>query len=102
MHQLDLCEPDPRTLARSGDPATSHLAAQRTTEFAPAHRERILAALRRFGRAGAEQLGAATRLEPYSVRKRLAELKGQGLAEPTGDERTTITGRTERVWRALP
>lgn len=24
-----------------------------------------------------------------------------GLAEPTGDERTTITGRTERVWRAL-
>ncbi len=100
MQQLDMLD-EPRKLARASDPTTSHAAAERVRDFAPAHREQILAALRRFGQAGAEQLGAATRLEPYSVRKRLAELKTAGLAEPTGDERTTIAGRTERVWRAL-
>jgi predicted ArsR family transcriptional regulator len=84
--------------SRRTDPSTSHEAAARVREFGQAHQALILQALRRFGKAGAEQLAAATRLEPYAVRKRLAELEHQGEATPTGETRKTVTGRSERVW----
>lgn len=98
--QLDLLI-DPKTLARRTDPSTSHQAAARVDEFSPSHREQVLSALRRFGRAGAEQIAAATKLDAYSVRKRLPELRREGLAECTDDERTTASGRQEKVWRAI-
>jgi predicted ArsR family transcriptional regulator len=96
--QLDLIEP---VRARRTDPSTSHEAAARVSEFAQCHQTLILAALRRFGRAGAEQLAAATRLDAYQVRKRLSELESAGAAQPTGDTRKTVSGRSERVWSAL-
>lgn len=102
MEQMDmLAESEPRKLARRTDPETSHKAAARTAEFSRSHRELVLAALRRFGRAGAEQIAAATKLDAYQVRKRLAECARAGLAEPTEDDRMTVSGRHERVWRAV-
>lgn len=86
--------------ARRTDPATSHASAARVDEFGAAHSALVLAALRRFGRAGAEQIAAATRLDAYQVRKRLAECEQAGKAEPTGDTRVTASGRRERIWTA--
>lgn len=97
--QLDLLA-EPRTLARATDPETSHQAAARVHEFAPSHCAQVLSALRRFGRAGAEQIAAATRMDSYATRKRLSDLQHAGLAEPTEDTRKTAGGRSERVWRA--
>jgi hypothetical protein len=37
----------------------------------------------------------------YAVRKRLPELFDAGLAQPTGETRKTLTGRSERFWRAV-
>lgn len=101
LQQLDLIKDDPKRLARRCDPSTSKEAARRAGAFAPSHRAQVLGALRRFGSAGAEQLAAATRLEAYSVRKRLPELAAAGLAAPTDRTRLTVSGRAERVWRAL-
>lgn len=92
---------DPRKLARRTDPATSHKAAARVEEFAPSHREQVLSALRRFGRAGAEQIAAATKMDAYSVRKRLSDLEHASLARPTETLRTTASGRKERVWEPV-
>jgi predicted ArsR family transcriptional regulator len=86
--------------ARRTDPTTSHEAAARVPEFGQAHQALILQALKRFGKAGAEQIAAATRLDAYQVRKRLAELREEGLAHPTGDTRKTASGRSERVWES--
>jgi predicted ArsR family transcriptional regulator len=98
MSQLSLLEAPAR--ARKSDPATSHEAAARVREFGQAHQALILQALKRFGKAGAEQIAAATRLDAYRVRKRLAELHDDGLAHPTGETRKTASGRSERVWEA--
>ncbi len=101
MQQLDLCDPDPRVLARRSDPATSHDAAARVREFGPAQMQQVLSALRRFGKAGAEQIAAATKMDAYSVRKRLSDLEHAGLAQPTETLRTTASGRKERVWEVV-
>ena len=87
-------------LACNTDPATSHAAAARVCEFGSDHQGRILAALY-WGELGAEQIGAEIGLAAYSVRKRLAELEKLTLAEPTGEERRTSTGRSERIWRLV-
>jgi len=86
--------------ARATDPLTSHEAADRVDEFAGAHQERVLQALRLLGFAGAEQIGELVGMPAYAVRKRLSELQRDGLADVTGETRKTASGRSERVWRA--
>lgn len=90
---------------RRTDPGTSHEAAEMAGELAKTHQERIRALLVRNHEAqmpplGAEQIGYILHMEPYAVRKRLAELNRDGLAIPVG-ERKTKTGRTERTWEPL-
>lgn len=91
----------PTHAARSTDPATSHQAAQAATSFAGTHCERIHRALQLCGPMDPEQIGAMLDMEPYATRKRLADLKRVGQAEPTGQIVPTTSGRSQRVWRAL-
>lgn len=98
--QIDLLT-DPKTLARRSDPATSHAAAALVHNFGPAQMQQVLSALRRFGKAGAEQIAAATKMDAYSVRKRLSDLEHASLARPTETLRTTASGRKERVWEPV-
>ena len=92
---------NPHTLARSTDPATSHMAAQAATGFAKSQCSRIHALLITFGPSDPEQLAAMLDMEAYSVRKRLSNLQHANLAQPTGDVVPTESGRSQRVWRAL-
>jgi len=91
--------PPPR--ARLRDPATSHEAAALVERFAAGHQAQILEALRRFKRAGAEQIAAATKIDAYAIRKRLPEMQREGLVRVTGETRLTATGRHERVWEIV-
>lgn len=91
----------PTHAARSADPATSHQAAQAATSFAGTHCERIHKALQLCGPMDPEQIGGMLDIEPYAIRKRLANLKSAGMAEPTGAIVPTASGRSQRVWRAL-
>lgn len=88
-------------LARSSDPITSFMAADRVKEFKAAQHQSIMLALLTLGKAGAEQIGDLCDLDAYQVRKRLSELCKNDLAAPTGELRTTYTGRKERVWKAI-
>lgn len=86
--------------ARRTDPITSKAAAERAEGFAETHRQRVLSVLRQ-GEAGPTAIGAAIGMEPYAVRKRLADAQHLGEAEPTGRTATTASGGKERVWRAI-
>lgn len=87
--------------SRATDPATSHQAAQAATGFAGSHCERIRLALELCGPMDPEQIGDMLDIEPYAIRKRLADLKRVEQAEPTGQIVPTTSGRSQRVWRAL-
>jgi predicted ArsR family transcriptional regulator len=88
-------------LCRASDPITSFMAADRVHEFQQDHCTRILAALKRMGQAGAEQIAALTSLDAYQVRKRLSDLQKRDLVQPYQKTRRTSTGRQERLWIAL-
>ena len=88
-------------LARRSDPETSKEAAARVREFAKGQCAQILYVLKDGGPAGAEQIAAVTKIEPYAVRKRLADLQHAKQAEPTDETRKTSSGRRERLWRAV-
>lgn len=86
-------------LARATDPLTSHEAAARVAEFASAHHQRVMDALRRAGgRAGAEQIAFVAGMDAYAVRKRLPELAEAGAVRVTDDTAMTRSGRRERIW----
>jgi DNA-binding IclR family transcriptional regulator len=85
--------------ARRTDPQTSHEAAASMRRAATAQAATVLGALKRLRKAGAEQISELCNLPAYTVRKRLPELFEAGLAEPTGNTRKTLSGRSERVWR---
>ena len=91
----------PHTSARRTDPGTSHQAAQAAASFAGSHCERIHTALIQCGPMDPEQIASMVGMEPYSCRKRLADLKKAGQAETTGELVPTTSGRHQRVWRAL-
>lgn len=86
------------TLARRTDPATSHEAAARVREFSDSQQYTIFAALSLYGPMGAEEIGDEISINPYAVRKRLAELHQLNRIKPTGDTRRTRSGRSERIW----
>jgi len=90
-----------RRLARRTDPATSHEAARRVSEFAGSQRMAILDALRKHGPMTPEQIGDLPGIEAYAVRKRQPELERAGLARPNGQIAQTRSGRHQRVWEAV-
>lgn len=89
---------DPRNLARTSDPVTSHQAAAGAAEFAGAQRARVLEALPAGAELGAEEIGDLAGMDAYQVRKRLPELRALGQVHPTDRTRTTRGGRAERIW----
>lgn len=98
---------DPRTLARRTDPATSHHAAARVSEFAKRHRELILQVLTMHP-AGmtVHEIASMCRLDAHAVGKRVSELERDGEIEVARDlmgelTRPTPSGRLARVWRRV-
>lgn len=95
--QLDLLDP-PR--ARESDPATSHAAGRRASEFAHAHAALILAALGK-GPKTMHEVAAATRLDGHAVARRLPELERAGQVRVTDQLRPSPSGRMCRVWELV-
>lgn len=84
---------------RRNDPGTSFEAAVRADSVADCHQYSIVAAMSAAGRpVGAEEIGDATGLEPYQIRKRLPELQAMAMVRIAPGERKTRSGRTERLW----
>ena len=86
--------------ARTGDPATSHLAAAAVTS-ADDHYTRIHDALMVFGPAGKDRIAALAGLEPSQVARRLPEMRRLGLVGLTGETVQSNSGRAEREYQAI-
>lgn len=84
-----------KAASRASDPATSHEAAERAP--VAGHCRLVLEALR-AGPAGQTELARRCGLLPHEVNKRLADLKRNGWAEPTGRR---ANGGREREWRYM-
>lgn len=97
---------DPRFLARTHDPETSHQAAARVREFAGRHHALILSVLRDHpGGLTVHEIAAYCELTAHEVGKRIAELDRAERISPvlkadgTGTlTRATPSGRHARVW----
>jgi len=97
---------DPRMLARSDNPETSHAAAQRVRAFGGHHHALILGVLREYPRGlTVHEIAAHCRLTAHEVGKRIAELDRAELIDPvlSPDGSGTLTrpspsGRHARVW----
>lgn len=94
--QLDMWS-DPRHLARTTDPWTSHAAAERVKEFKKSHQDQILAALRRYGSMTVCEMENATGIPQHAIGKRIRELVDTGKIRITGETRPSSSGRQERV-----
>lgn len=88
-------------LARITDPETSHEAAERVKEFAAGHIATILKCLQDHGPLSPDQIATKCSLDKFQVCRRLPEGQRAGLFEPTGDTRLSVSGRRERIWRAV-
>jgi len=90
---------DPRSLARSTDPETSHRAA---AEIAPTLRGRQAWALGQVranpGRTANELARLAGLSDPRTLNRRLCELRTQGLVKNTHARRCEVSGRQCMVW----
>jgi len=86
--------------ARTGDPATSHMAAAAVTS-ADDHYTRIHEALTVFGPAGKDRIAALAGLEPSQVARRLPEMRKLGLVGLTGETVQSNSGRAEREYQAI-
>lgn len=89
------------SLARNSDPITSHLAAARVHEFALSHQEQIVSCLIEFGPMTCDEISNRIGMFSHQINKRVVELERKGLARPTGETRTSASGRQSRVWGAL-
>lgn len=91
---------DPRKLVRSGDPDTSHFAAESVDSE---KLERIVYnTICSFGQNGciSDQVRGALPGLPYSsVTARFKALLDRGLVEDTGERRVGISGKKQRVIR---
>ncbi len=101
-------EREPRTLARRRDPDTSKAAAGRVREFAQAHREQILRALRDHPEGlTVHEIAAFTRLDAHAIGKRMNELQADALVYVMrglfSEEltRPSPSGRQSRVWSVM-
>jgi len=87
--------------SRRLDPDTSHAAGDSMKRAATRQGASVLNCLRAIRNAGAEEIAELIGIDAYAVRKRLPELQDAGLADTTGERRTTRSGRSERIWRAV-
>ena len=86
--------------ARTGDPATSHMAAAAVTS-ADDHYTRIHEALTEYGPAGKDRIAALAGLDPSQAARRLPEMRRLGLVGLTGETVQSNSGRAEREWQAI-
>jgi predicted ArsR family transcriptional regulator len=91
-----LCLDAPR--ARRLDPQTSHAAAADAKDLAKQHAILILGALRYCGPSGVDAIARATKLSPYQVSKRMAELEKARAIKLTGRTVPSDAGRAQREW----
>src|SRR4249920_2245228 len=93
---------DPRTLARSADPPTSHAAAERLDAGrAGTVRRRLLAQFVRYPSLTADEATSAAGFDASDgAWKRVSDLKNLGLVEATGETRAGSSGRQQQVLRA--
>lgn len=82
--------------ARATDPVTSHMAADRSSQFASSHAGRILAVLRNEGAGSPEHISRFTGLSVVQIDRRLHEMQSKGLIRTTG-----ATHNGFRVWEAI-
>lgn len=95
--------------ARTTDPATSHEAAASVTDL-NTKQEAVLAVLREIGPSTDQRLvsvymfkkaGSVPRQSESGVRTRRSELTKKGLVRPSGEYRTTGSGRRAIIWEAV-
>lgn len=93
---------DPRLMARTSDPVTSHEAAEAAEKLVSDQGQRVLEGLKRAGgKAGASQIGWIVGMEPYAARKRLPELERAGLVRRLEETGMTRSGRREQLWELV-
>lgn len=102
MNQRSLFD-DPRVLARSGDPVTSHEAAAYTvgTGLRAKQQQRVLDMIRQTPGLTARELAARHGVDDIrDINRRLPELEQQGLARPGEPrrDRASASGRRARPW----
>lgn len=85
--------------ARVTDPLTSYLAADSINESAKMHQEVIVAALKRFGPMGKDQIAKVSGLQANQIARRMNELQKMELIELTGKTVKSNSGRQEREWK---
>lgn len=96
----------PLPLARTGDPWTSHAAAN-TVDHVRESQAAILTVLRRYGPMTDELIAAALEqngvlMSPSGARTRRRELVDLGLVIDTGRTSLTRSNRHTIIWRAIP
>lgn len=89
------------TRARADDPLTSITAAERATEFAGSHRERIMSALG-WGELSSRQIARRAGLTVVQVDRRLPELRRDGVVEVVMAGELELERDGYRVWRRTP
>ncbi len=87
--------------ARRSDVKTSHAAAAAVQEFAPSHFGIILHALKARGPSTIDELAKKTGLEKHAIARRMPELAKLKAVTPTLETRAGVSGRQQRVWRAI-
>ena len=87
--------------ARREDPKTSHAAAKSVQEFAASHFGIIVYALKSHGPMTIDEIAIKTKLSHVAIARRMTELQRINATEPTGTTRAGVSGRQQRVWRAL-
>ena len=93
----------PRRLARRTNPATSHAAAARVTDFSAGDYALILRSLREFGPSTYHEIAARYGMEAHKLGRRMNELETAGLiavVKAYGKDMTRLSpsGRPARVW----
>jgi hypothetical protein len=102
MQQLSIFDPPARARpnepprARREDPPTSQLAAVRVDEFAAAHYQRILEAMREPSTI--YEIAERAGISHVQVARRLPEMEGKRVRVKAGLVRKGPTGRMCRVW----
>ncbi len=96
-----------QTLARTGNPGTSHAAAASVRHFAAQHHAQILGVLRAHpGGLTVHEIAAYCGLPAHAIGKRMHELDEANRATVVVDlygevTRLAPSGRPARVWRAI-
>ncbi len=90
--------------AREDDPSESHAAACAIEKDGTASRmrENALFLVRLFPGATANELEQAGKLKDGQIRKRLNELRRQGLARNGAPRLSAVTGKRNATWYANP